>query len=74
MKKARRENRIRAFLPAVILILSLLFLPAFTLAETGAGALTVGVTWGFFPEDKLREAGADEIAFTPADVTRIARI
>ncbi len=37
-----------------------------------AGALTVGVTWGFFPEDKLREAGADEIAFTPADVTRIA--
>ena len=37
-----------------------------------AGALTVGVTWGFHTRERLLAAGADLIADTPADVTRFA--
>jgi phosphoglycolate phosphatase len=35
---------------------------------TAAGAITIGVTWGFRPESELRASGADRIATRPLDV------
>ncbi len=41
--------------------------------ETGkrAGVLTVGVTWGFHTREELSAAGADFIADTPDDITKL---
>lgn len=37
-----------------------------------AGAVTVGVTWGFHTAEALKAAGADHIAYAAADIVRIA--
>lgn len=36
-----------------------------------AGIHTIGVTWGYGPEEELRSSGAETLAFTPDDVTQI---
>ena len=71
MKRARRQNRIPAFFPAAILILSLLFLSAFASADTGAETLTVGV-----PADRCpvfyRDAESGHITGIGVDLMRFA--
>ena len=40
-------------------------------AAHGAGITAVGVTWGFFPDDVLRDAGADRIASSTGELASI---
>lgn len=39
-----------------------------------SGTRSIGVTWGFRPEQELKENGADHIVDTPAEIARIAGI
>ncbi|RKY63577.1 MAG: hypothetical protein DRP99_03800 [Candidatus Latescibacterota bacterium] len=43
-------------------------------AGKSLGALTCGVTWGYFPEPELRRLGPDFLADRPKDVVRIVEI